>query len=195
MNYLHRFYPWQALKLAIKSFNTPPKTISPTFLKQQIKPDSSSIQTLFQILHDHPYTFHEKIGFNVYKKPSIIPKAGMGVYLEGKCQAGQIVCLYPGTVYLPYEPLFFASISNKYILKCFDGTFIDGKINGLSGKIYSSIYHRENYFGAIQVSDITWMTNQLKNPFAIGQIVNNGTKKYTANVYYQEIDLSPKFST
>ncbi|CAO3628499.1 unnamed protein product [Cunninghamella blakesleeana] len=164
-NYLHRFYPWQALKLAIKSLKTPPKTISQQqqpLLKKYQTPDSSSVKTLFQYLHKNPSTFYRDIGFKVYKKPSTIPKAGMGVYLEGECQAGQIVCLYPGTVYLPYEPLLFVSISNKYILKCFDGTFIDGKINGLSGRVYSSIYHRENYFGSLEISDITWMTDQLR---------------------------------
>ena len=56
---------------------------------------------------------------------------GNGVFLNGQCQAGQIVCLYPGTVYLPFEPLFFASIANSYVLKCFDGLFVDGKSTGM----------------------------------------------------------------
>lgn len=43
------------------------------------------------------------------------------------------MCLYPGTVYQPFEPLLFVSIANSYILKCFDGIFVDGKKTGKKG--------------------------------------------------------------
>jgi hypothetical protein len=35
-----------------------------------------------------------------------------------------------GTVYMPSEPMLFVSLRNRYILKCLDGVFIDGKTTG-----------------------------------------------------------------
>lgn len=80
------------------------------------------------------------------------------MYLNGKSQKkGQILCFYPGTIYLPFDPIFFTSIANQYIIKCVDGLYVDGKSIGLSGKVYKSIYRRENWPGAIQISDWSWM--------------------------------------
>lgn len=85
-------------------------------------------------------------------------RKGYGVYLNGKSQKkGQILCFYPGTIYLPFDPIFFTSIANQYIIKCVDGLYVDGKSIGLSGKVYKSIYRRENWPGAIQISDWSWM--------------------------------------
>lgn len=83
---------------------------------------------------------------------------GDGVYLNGAKQTkGQIVCFYPGTMYLPAEPILFVSLGNQYILKCVDGLYVDGKVSGLSGKVYKSLFKRENWPGAIQISDWTWL--------------------------------------
>lgn len=56
------------------------------------------------------------------------------------------MCLYPGTVYQPFEPLLFVSIANSYILKCFDGIFVDGKKtgNGSSGVMIISFTPMSN---------------------------------------------------
>ena len=70
---------------------------------------------------------------------------------------GQVVCFYPGTIYMPAEPILFVSLANQYILKCVDGLYVDGKANGLSGQVYQSLYKRENWPGAVQISDMTWM--------------------------------------
>ncbi|RUO97175.1 hypothetical protein BC936DRAFT_140858 [Jimgerdemannia flammicorona] len=109
------------------------------------------------------------------------------------------------------------SLRNSYILRCYDGVFLDGKSIGLSRHIYNSLYLRDNYPGTIETSDRSWMSAQSKNPLAVGQIVNNGTKDFPANgmplshpfaasssslnlnpqsippVGYQELDLSPTF--
>lgn len=114
--------------------------------------------------------------FSVHTKKSSIPGAGkpfflkrlfnlplyirigLGVYLSGQRQTrGQIVCFYPGTIYLPSDPILFVSIANEYILKCVDGLYVDGKSTGLSGRIYRSVYKRENWPGAIEISDCSWM--------------------------------------
>lgn len=84
---------------------------------------------------------------------------GLGVYLHGSTQKkGSIVCFYPGTLYMPSEPILFVSIANQYILKCVDGIYVDGKPKGLSKRVYRSLYRRENWPGAIQISDWTWMS-------------------------------------
>ncbi|RUS20540.1 hypothetical protein BC937DRAFT_94989 [Endogone sp. FLAS-F59071] len=55
---------------------------------------------------------------------------GYGVFLHGKARAGDIVCMYPGTIYLPGEPILLVSLRNSYILRCYDGIFVDGKSGG-----------------------------------------------------------------
>ncbi|CEP19361.1 hypothetical protein [Parasitella parasitica] len=77
-----------------------------------------------------------------------------------------------------------------------NGIYVDGKPKGLSKIIYKSLYKRENWPGAIQISDWTWMSDndmELSNPLALGQYVNNGTTVHAANVCYQEIDLPVTF--
>ncbi|KAF9185845.1 SET domain-containing protein 9 [Haplosporangium sp. Z 11] len=132
---------------------------------------------------------------------------------EKSLPAGSIVAMYPGTLYRPGEAIFFNSIYNWYILKCQDGVYVDGKAKGLSGSIFRSANGRDNYPGVTPTADTTWMldwstsitamaaqragakmcvsigTACLKNPLAVGQIINNGTKLFPPNVRYQELDL------
>ncbi|KAJ8664162.1 hypothetical protein O0I10_000441 [Lichtheimia ornata] len=196
-NFLYRLYPLQSFKLLAKTIRSPPKTTPPVPLPNPV--DSvNQITRLLTTIHSSPChpneTLEKKLGFSVHTRASTIAGAGQGVFLRGQCDAGQVVCLYPGTVYQPFEPLLFVSIANSYILKCFDGIFVDGKKTGLSGSVYRSLYHKENWPGAIQTSDATWMEdNELNNPLAIGQIVNNGSKHHLPNVQYHEVDLPPSF--
>ncbi|SAL99285.1 hypothetical protein [Absidia glauca] len=205
-NYLKRFYPYQLIRLSLQSLYAPSKrSIQPTVNWQHhtfVTPDASSIDSLLQTIQDtdslgfedRGAQLQKKLGFMVHKKLSTIPNAGTGVYLNGRCGPGQVVCLYPGTVYLPQEPLLLVSLANQYILKCFDGIYVDGKRTGLSGYIYRSVFYRENWPGATQISDLTWMSDVPRNPLAIGQMVNNGTNEYPANVCYQEIDIPKDFT-
>lgn len=41
--------------------------------------------------------------------------------------------------------------------------------------------------------DISWLTETLKNPLAIGQFVNNQTHDFPANVVYKEVDIPISF--
>lgn len=150
-----------------------------------------------------------QFGFWLEKHPSLIPNAGDGVFLRGgRADPGAIVAMYPGTLYRPGEAIFFNSLHNRYILKCNDGIYVDGKANGeswpllsttgqssqcgsnylflscsvgLSGSIYRSLNSRDNYPGITPTADTTWMTSQPKNPLAIGQIVNNGASQFPPN--------------
>ncbi len=49
---------------------------------------------------------HGQWGFELSLKPSGIPGAGTGVFVQKGCiQKGQVVALYPGTVYLSHQPI------------------------------------------------------------------------------------------
>ena len=41
--------------------------------------------------------------------------------------------------------------------------------------------------------DSTWLTSHHKNPLSLGQIVNNESSRYPANVRYQELDIPGTF--
>jgi hypothetical protein len=43
----------------------------------------------------------QRIGFVPRCAPSKIPHAGRGVFIDGRCEAGQVVALFPGSVSLP----------------------------------------------------------------------------------------------
>ncbi|GAN11238.1 hypothetical protein MAM1_0512c10797 [Mucor ambiguus] len=183
-------YPFQSLKLIAKTAITPANNA----IKSSPLPTRDAVSTVEHVL---TYIDTSAIDFTVKRKSSGIPNAGLGVYLHGSTQKkGSIVCFYPGTLYMPSEPILFVSIANQYILKCVDGIYVDGKPKGLSKRVYKSLYRRENWPGAIQISDWTWMSKddrKLSNPLAIGQYVNNGTSTHKANVCYQEIDLPATF--
>ncbi|KAF8936741.1 hypothetical protein EDD21DRAFT_108389 [Dissophora ornata] len=175
--------------------------------------------------------FQQQLGFHLEVGPSRISNAGQGVFLRrAPCNSetgvriaikpGSVVAMYPGTLYRPGEAIFFNSINNRYILKCNDGIYVDGKAKGMSGSIFRSINGRDNYPGITATADTTWMvdwsfksrvgegyaavqaseasvgaerprigTGLLKNPLAVGQIVNNGMELFPPNVRYQELDV------
>ncbi|KAF9586496.1 hypothetical protein BGW38_003621 [Lunasporangiospora selenospora] len=204
---------------------------------QQHKPEPSlSSPLLLSQSQQHVCALRRSVFLNHYGfyldiGPSQIPDAGLGVYLRGGRvpAAGTVVALYPGTLYRPGEAIFFNSIHNRYILKCNDGIYVDGKANGLSGSIYRSLNGRDNYPGITPTTDISWMVSWptliaeakaslmappsstaattdragidgngdeikvestlIKNPLAVGQIVNNGTRIHPPNVRYQELNI------
>lgn len=83
-----------------------------------------------------------------------------------------VVCWYPGTVYLPGDPLLLPSIGNPYIFSCADGRHVDGRGSGLSGLVFGSCAGRDQ-MGPYPAADLTWRTELPANPLAVGQFVNN----------------------
>jgi len=63
----------------------------------------------------------------------------IGLFLEGRISAGEVISLYPGVVYHPGDPLFFPSIRNSFVLRRSDGVSIDGKGWGLSKFMFNSL--------------------------------------------------------
>jgi hypothetical protein len=154
------------------------------------------------------------VHFYCYKAPSTVKGAGHGVFLRSiqNVKRGSIVSLYPGVVYQAYEPKFFQSIGNSFILQRKDFTFIDGNDRYLSKFMYTSCSKRDailmkNEDGSlkrIDVCDDTWLrfkkhtceqdmdTISVHNPYNIGHYINspmNNNNIDEANVMYYEYDF------
>jgi hypothetical protein len=95
--------------------------------------------------------------------------------------------LYPGTIYMPFEPLFFPSLGNPFIFRCSDGIHIDGNDKWISKSIYKSCAARDRFDFTTPCCDTSWLNrHNLINPLSIGQYVNNRSKSQRNNVVYQE---------
>ncbi|KAG2190538.1 hypothetical protein INT46_001674 [Mucor plumbeus] len=100
-------YPFQSLKLTAKSITAPVNQntikLPPPLAANDAVPAVESIMTLID---------KSVIDFNIKRKKSSIPNAGLYcAYLHGSTQKkGSIVCFYPGTLYMPSEPILFILI-------------------------------------------------------------------------------------
>lgn len=135
----------------------------------------------------------QTLGFCIARKPSSLALAGTGVFVtKGLVPKGAIVAMYPGTVYQPYQPIFFQSIRNPFVFRCIDGILIDGNDRGISKMVFRSCSGRDRV-GFFMLSDVSWLTSDPLNPLAVGQYVNNCSNERPANVCYQEYDVPDKF--
>ncbi|KAJ8040742.1 SET domain-containing protein 9 [Holothuria leucospilota] len=136
----------------------------------------------------------ENCGFAIECSPSRLKGGGTGVLVtKGVIPRNSVVAMYPGTVYLPSEPILLQSVGNPFIFRCSDGLLIDGFNRRISKIIYKSCSQRDRLGTEYLSSDLTWVTKSLQNPMNVGQFVNNHTKEYSANVAYQEFDVSHRF--
>ena len=74
----------------------------------------------FELLHEENQDILLKSkGFQLNVRKSLISEvAGRGVFVDqGSVKAGDIVALYPGTVYIPSQPVLFQSLGNPYVLR------------------------------------------------------------------------------
>lgn len=114
----------------------------------------------------------------------------MGVFADEDIPMDQVVCLYPGTLYMAWEPVLFQSIRNRYMFRLSDGSYLDGKSEGLSKFIYKSCYY-QGHLGTCYSCDYTWMDHQVPSQhhrFSIGQYVNH--TENNPNINYIEINLN-----
>ena len=244
-NYRHRFLPWLALNLRhrmvpeshqIKNHGKDciPKTKIENSLKEMLLAlenpckgtdtaltifgrDSSKRRQMFEKCgKKNREILMQQFGFNLEIKKSAMPGAGNGVFLNGKLTRGQVAALYPGSIYMPYQPILLPSICNPYVFRCADGCFIDGNYKGISALIFRSIHGRDRIGSRIPICDISWLhlrsimednktssesylspnnvnINMLTNPLNVGQIVNNANPEIpgcSANLAYYEITLT-----
>jgi hypothetical protein len=88
------------------------------------------------------------------------------------------ILLIPGTVYDPFEPIFFQSIGNKFILKRKDHCYIDGNDRFLSKYIFQSCVKRNGIFKDKYLGDFSWLNFKqndeklIQNPLSIGHYIN-----------------------
>jgi hypothetical protein len=112
-----------------------------------------------------------------------------GVFLDsGQIEhAGQLVAIYPGTIYRRHvDPLLLPSIRNTFLLARKDNLIIDGRDRGLSRSIYHSCYARYPLY------DITWLSKDIylhKNPLTLGHYINHFPSNGLPNVTYYEFDF------
>ena len=209
-NYKYRFTPWLAINLADKAKKLEPSQHwDQSLMKEELLKLLSEFQTpnesmIFRDSRDRRTNFAqchcrnqevllEQFGFQLEIKCSKLPNGGQGVFIKnGLVPKGKIVCLYPGLIYKPYNPILLASIRNAYIFRCTDGSMIDGKSKGLSKTMFKSIHGRDRLYGFKPMCDISWIHVEYQyhvNPLNIGQIVNNQSSQFKANVMYEELDI------
>lgn len=106
--------------------------------------------------------------------------------------------------YLPGDVIFFASIGNDFLLRRYDGCYVDGRPYGLSGRVFRSCSLRDN-LDTLELSEATWLNykrmdnsnwkpeddqvnefDAYKNPLSVGHVINHSN---TPNVMYFEVDI------
>jgi hypothetical protein len=139
-------------------------------------------------LNKSPRTIlREELKFSLTKDLS--QTHSQGVFLDyGQIDhAGQLVAIYPGTIYhRHFDPLLLPSIRNTFLLARKDDLVIDGRDKGLSRSIYLSCHARYPLY------DKTWLSKDIsthKNPLALGHYINHFPSNGLPNVTYYEFDF------
>ncbi|KAL3869853.1 hypothetical protein ACJMK2_042481 [Sinanodonta woodiana] len=202
--YRYRFVPWIAMTLKDRSVRAVQDKSQDKILSDQdvytcllnlfegfYQGSKSSLGS--DVYNTNLNVMDNVLGFQTERQPSVLRDGGFGVIVtKGIVPNGSIVSMYPGTIYQPYEPTFFQSLGNQFIFRCIDGLLIDGNDRRLSRFVYNSCAQRDR-MGPYMTCDISWLTPHPVNPLAVGQYVNNQSKKFAANVVYQEYDVPQDF--
>ena len=116
------------------------------FETELITKDLNRFSLLREILHSRCdfKVMEDVLGFHVNRTPSVVGGTGVAVFGPRHCKntscsvvkEGQLVGLYPGTTYLPMQPIFFQSIGNPFIFRCADGVLIDGHDKRISKLLF-----------------------------------------------------------
>ena len=203
-SYKHRFVPWLYLNWRTRRVAIRPRA---ALLQNTDECISSLLEFLTELATTLPHHYlyadvapdwavrrgrevmERRFGFICERRRSGISKGGTGVFVtEGCAPKERLMCLYPGMVYLPFHPLLLVSIRNRYLLRCYDGVFVDGKSTGLSRILYRSCANRDRVGGRLRC-DLSWLGGELVNPLSLGQRVNNQSDTRGANVEYIEMSL------
>ncbi|VDL79486.1 unnamed protein product [Nippostrongylus brasiliensis] len=132
-------------------------------------------------------TLERHLGFRLTRGPSTIAGCGKGVFVKrGRVPPRSVVAIYPGTIYDPWDSILLQSIGNHFILRCQDGTIIDGNDIRLSRRVHRSCAFRDL---APNVSDLTWLEGEPFNFLNMGQYINNEPAPGAHNVQYFDLDI------
>ncbi|GFO27655.1 SET domain-containing protein 9 [Plakobranchus ocellatus] len=207
--YRYRFLPWLLLNLKDRSVRAVTKNdtdalVSETWFNDYLWKFFSTLHTALSNEDAHLMTPAEKYkqglhvlrecsGFCLERTKSILPSGGRGVCVtKGMIPRHHVTSIYPGLLYQPHDPVFFQSIGNPFIFRCIDGVLVDGNDKGLSKSLFKSCLGRDSCW-PLPACDETWLTDTPVCPLNVGQYVNNHTKRYPANVAYQEFTLPSDF--
>jgi hypothetical protein len=129
----------------------------------------------------------EQCNFSLNKKVSQTHSQGVFLDYGEITHPGELVAIYPGTIYhRHYDPLFFPSIRNTFLLARKDNLIIDGRDRGLSRSIYLSCHARYPLY------DATWLSQDIhmhQNPLTLGHYINHFPHNGLPNVTYYEFDF------
>lgn len=203
-SYKYRFVPWIALNLKKRSVRSvenvaSDKVIPGDLVLQQLTCLTSALRfalpraRALEEKHQLGLRVMEEVqGFSVVRAASHV--GGTGVVVQGKAEArvqrGQVVALYPGLLYLPFQPIFLQSVGNSFVFRCIDGVHVDGNDRRMSRAAFRSCVGRDRV-GHLTLADTSWLTPHPVNPLNVGQYVNNRTAGRPSNVAYQEVTVRP----
>ncbi|CAF1235828.1 unnamed protein product [Rotaria sordida] len=129
----------------------------------------------------------EQMNFSLNKSLSQTHAQGIFIDYGEITKAGQLVAIYPGTIYRRHiDPLLLPSIRNTFLLSRKDDLIIDGRDRGISRSIYLSCHARYPLY------DRTWLSNNIflhKNPLTLGHYINHFPFNGLPNVTYYEFDF------
>lgn len=205
--YRYRFVPWIVLNLKERTVRSVKKDDTDKIITDEVvhsfllrffsvldeKNNKSDVKDPEVLYRRNLEEMKKDLGFIIERKPSTLPSGGIGVFVtEGKVPANTIVSMYPGVIYQSYDPILLQSIANPFIFRCIDNILIDGSDKKLSRYIYRSCSQRDRH-GPYFTCDTSWLTPYPINPLAVGQYVNNQSKRFPSNVTYQEFDIPDNF--
>lgn len=121
--------------------------------------------------------------FSVHVRKSSIEGAGLGVFVNGKVEAGSLVTLYPGITYRPSEVIHMpdypnVSKNNEYLMWRYDGIIVDGADASVSSVLAA------NGPEAPSKDEIARC--------AVGQIVNHAPKAGSPNALQYAVTLDAR---
>ncbi len=143
---------------------------------------------------------HPSLPFSLVIRASSIAddEAGLGVFLEGECPAGTLLCLYPGPIYHPHDLTESITKGNEYILSRYDGTTIDGRDWDLEADIENELRSERIESGADVMANEDLVAERARvlcryrNPFGIGNYINHPPLIEGATTEDEDGRLHPK---
>jgi hypothetical protein len=121
--------------------------------------------------------------FSLRVASSLIPGAGLGLFVDGEAPAGSLITIYPGITYRPSDVKHMAdfpivSKNNEHLLWRYDGVIVDGGPGAIS-----QLLRRKRL-----ESEIPFEQSHL-NTYAGGQYINHPPRGTVPNALQYALDI------
>lgn len=162
------------------------RTTIQVFLRDQLSEICETLQNCVTS-EDVTGTFQKAHGSSIRVKPSSIvhPDAGMGAWIQGSANVGQIIALFPGVVYsqnhhrkIPGYPSL--GKTGDFLMARFDGNIIDAR----AWMEYKNLDVLENERSQLLCG------LERNNPLAVGHMINHPPTDGSPNVIPAAFDLT-----